>query len=373
MDELLYRIALSMLPIKPQEQRMLLEAAGSATEVFHLSKRIEELIPDSNDKARAVMASMEGQLTGAAREIAFAERKNIRILTIDDDAYPYRLKQAEDAPTVLYYSGNADLNAKHIVSIVGTRSCTDYGKDLCRQFIADLKEAVPDLVVLSGLAYGIDVTAHLACLENGIPTVGVLAHGLDIIYPQVHRTYANDMVRNGGLLSEYRSGTDMNKSLFVARNRIVAACADATVVVESKEKGGSLHTARMALDYNRDVYAFPGRVTDKVSRGCLDLIFDNVARCVCDAKQFLECQGWDSLKTPDEHVVQTELFTELDETQLYIVGKMRSLDECNIAQLAAVTAIPVKQLNVHLAQMELAGVIEFSPGGKYRLAMSYRR
>lgn len=361
-----------MLPIKPQEQRMLLEAAGSATEVFHLSKHIEELIPDSNDKARAVLASMEEQLSGAEREIAFAERKNIHILTINDDAYPYRLKQAEDAPTVLYYSGNADLNAKHIVSIVGTRNCTDYGKDLCRRFVADLKEAVPDLLVLSGLAYGIDVTAHQACLEHGIPTVGVLAHGLDIIYPQVHRTYANEMVCNGGLLSEYRSGTDMNKSLFVARNRIVAACADATVVIESKEKGGSLHTAHMALDYNRDVYAFPGRVTDKVSRGCLDLIYDNVARCICNAKQFLECQGWDSLKKTDENVVQTELFTELDETQLMIVSKMRGLDECTIEQLSAITALPVRLLSAHLTQMELSNVVAFSPGGKYRLNMAYR-
>ena len=253
-------MALTRIPrLSLMNARLLYDTMGSATAVFEHRKDIRDVIPEANEKLVEVLRDVDEAIADAEREMEFARKSNIRCLSLNDDAYPLLLKECPDAPLVLYYLGNADLNAQRIINVVGTRKITPMGKDICRSFIADLQKVYPDTLVVSGLAYGVDVNAHRAALENGMKTVGVLAHGLDTIYPAVHRQTAVKMVSQGGLLTEYMSNTRPDKGNFVRRNRIVAGMSLCTIVVESAAKGGALITAELAGDYNREVCAFPGR------------------------------------------------------------------------------------------------------------------
>ena len=248
--------------------RQALDKYGSATEVVRMH-------PD--------LVTHEAMLF-ASKELDFIEKHQIKTYFYKDEDYPYRLAQCTDAPLLLYAKGNVDVNPRHIVSVVGTRMPSERGKDWCRRFILDLAAKVPDVTIVSGLAYGIDVIAHKAALESGISTIIIPAHGLDRIYPSVHRSVAVQTLDKGGILTEYTRGTEPERFNFVARNRIVAGMADAVVVVESKKKGGSLITADMAVDYGRDVFAVPGRVDDVCSAGSNDLIKRNKA-------QLIDCTG----------------------------------------------------------------------------------
>ncbi|MBR4923630.1 MAG: DNA-processing protein DprA, partial [Bacteroidaceae bacterium] len=245
----------------------LIREMGSAGDIFRYRKELPERIPGVSEKLVKALDCPEA-FKRAEEELLFAERNNIQCITLNDEQYPARLRECEDAPLALFYRGNASLNALRVVSVVGTRHATPYGEGICRNFMEELAETCPDTLVVSGLAYGIDIHAHRAALQHKLPTIGVLAHGLDRIYPSAHRETAVKMMDNGGLLTEFMSGTNPDRQNFVKRNRIVAGMCDAVVVVESASKGGALITAELTESYHRDCFAFPGKVTDMYSAGC---------------------------------------------------------------------------------------------------------
>lgn len=350
----------------------LLNAVGSATELYHLRKSIRDIIPEASQRVADIFLDFDKMLDMARKEYELDCLHNIRPITCRDNAYPQRLLNTPDAPTVLYMTGNADLNQAHTLAIVGTRHCTSYGMDVCNQFIEELHDLVPDIMVFSGLAYGIDITAHRQCINLNIPNAAVLANGLDTVYPSTHRREANMICCNGALISEYPINTAITKQGFIARNRIIAGCCDATVVIESKEKGGSLHTANMAFDYQRDVYTFPGRITDKQSHGCIDLVYRNVASLIRNAEQFANRQGWID-KNGAPSVVQTELFVDIDDEETEIVRVLsESSDAVHIDNIAQKTRIGMGELRMKLLDMEMRDIIEACPGFRYRVTNRYR-
>lgn len=370
-QEIICTIALTQLKgLSPLNARTLLETLGSASEVFAHRKDIVSLIPDASKRLTEAFTHADEALSVAEREMAFVEQKHLRALTLNDEDYPQRLRECEDAPLVLYYCGTADLNRARIINIVGTRKCSEYGREVCQNFIADLKRYYPDTLIVSGLAYGIDICAHRAALENGIATVGVLAHGLDMLYPALHRQTAAEMVRQGGgLLTEYPTGTRPDKMNFVHRNRIVAGLCDACIVVESGEKGGSLITADLALDYNRDVFAFPGRVGDENSRGCNNLIKRHQATLLTSAADLLEAMGWPNplAKEAKKQGVQQELFPDLTDEERAVVHQLKAVDEKHVNQLAIDANIPYSRVSMLLFDLEMRGIVKALGGARYRL------
>lgn len=347
--------------------RRLIEEVGSAKELIENAGCIKDIVPDAAPRLAAILGDRK-LLEQAEREMEFIEKNNIKLICMGDDAYPYRLAECADAPLVLHSLGNADLNAKYIVSIVGTRHASQYGKDVCENFVADLAKFAPDTLIVSGLAYGIDVCAHRAALKAGLPTVGVLAHGLDRIYPNSHRSTAKSMLENGGLLTEFMSGTNPLPPYFVQRNRIVAGIADATIVIESASKGGSLITASLAQSYARDCFAFPGRINDQYSCGCNELVSRNKAALITSAYDFVEAMNWDvatEKKSADE--LQTELFAELSDDEAAIMTALRADSEgLQVNQMVVALNIPINRLLPLLFDMEMKGYIKAVAGGRYR-------
>lgn len=371
-QELLYTIALTRTPrLNSEHQKMLIEAAGSVAEVYDHRNDIRQIVPDASDALRLAVSAMDAQLSRAEAELKFVRGKRVKCLCMGENDYPSRLLECPDAPVLLYYCGNADLNARRIISIVGTRQITEYGKQLCHKFTSELKQLCPEALIVSGLAYGVDIRAHRGALEQGMSTVGVLAHGLDQIYPRLHRSTAVEMVQHGGLLTEYASGTAIDKMNFVARNRIVAGISDATIVIESAAKGGSLITARIARDYNKDVFAFPGRVTDECSAGCNSLIAQDEAACLLDAQNFMDKMGWTT--SVQEHKLrnenaQLELFQELSDEERRIISALQKCDGKASNQISIETNIPIGQLSGLLFSMEMKGLVKMMTGGMYRLS-----
>ncbi|WP_294470769.1 DNA-processing protein DprA [uncultured Bacteroides sp.] len=367
-EEQLYSIALTMVPgIGHIGAKRLIAATGSAEYVFRNRKELPDIMPDINQRVIDALDCPQA-ITRARQELDFVQKKNIRCLTFTDEDYPSRLRECEDAPIVLFFKGNADLNALHIINMVGTRHATDYGTQLCASFLRDLKALCPDVLVVSGLAYGIDINAHRSALDNDLSTVGVLAHGLDRIYPSLHRKTAVDMLDKGGLLTEFLVGTTPDKHNFVSRNRIVAGMCDVTIVVESAEKGGSLITAELAEGYHRDCFAFPGRVTDEYSKGCNQLIRDNKASLLLSAEDFVKAMGWNSaLRTEKEVIVQRNLFPDLLEEEQLIVNILTQRGDLHINSLVVEADIPVHKMTALLFELEMKGVIRVLAGGIYQL------
>lgn len=363
--ELRYAMALTLIPgISRATLCEMLRQAGSAVEAYNRFKTVQE-DEELSPRLAEQVGLMPQYLDRAGRELEFAESKDIRILTLADADYPSRLRECPDAPTVLYYKGNADLNARHVISMVGTRHCTEYGRDMCRTFLRDLAALCPDVLVISGLAYGIDVHAHQEALNNRLPTIGVLAHGLDMLYPASHKRIANEMVSQGGLLTEFMSGSNSDRFHFVQRNRIVAGMSDATIVVESKEQGGSLITAELAEMYYRDVFACPGRVTDMASKGCNNLIQSNRASLLQDARQFVEAMGWETASAPG--AIQRELFVELSPQEERVVEALSDYEPHGINTLVVQCNIPIQQMLEILLGLEMKGVVKAMVGSQYRL------
>lgn len=300
----------------------------------------------------------------AEKELRFAERNNIQLLACTEEDYPKRLKECVDAPLMLFYKGNADLNRQHILSVVGTRKPTPYGLQLCKELMEAFAQERPDLLICSGLAYGIDIVAHREALQNQLDTIGVLGHGLDMIYPSAHRHTAKEMISQGGLLSEFPSETGPDRPNFVMRNRIIAGMADATLVVESHEKGGSLITAAAADSYNRDIFAFPGRITDSSSRGCNNLIRNCKASLITSAHDLLYAMQWDI--TRKKAPVQRNLFIDLSQEEESIVKILTAQGDKHINQIALETQIPIHRLSGILLELEMKGVICALPGCLYR-------
>ncbi len=306
----------------------------------------------------------------AAAEMEFITKNNIRTLTLKDADYPQRLRECSDAPIILYYKGVADLNQRHVVDIVGTRQCTTYGQDLIRRFVSDLRQLCPDVLIVSGLAYGVDICAHRHALENGFETVGVLAHGLDQIYPHLHRDTAVEMVRHGGLLTEYMSQTQALPNNFRQRNRIVAGMSDATILVESAYKGGGLITCRIAQEYGRDVFAFPGAVGMPYSEGCNKMIRDNTAALITSAQDFVEAMGWKERGKMEEvrgKMVEGELFGELTTEEQAVVDLLRKTNDLQLNVMSVKTNIPIGPLTALLFQLEMKGVVKALAGGTWHL------
>ena len=275
-----------------------------------------------------------------------------------------------DAPLVVYYKGTADLNQSRVINIVGTRKCTTYGQDLIRRFVSDLCELCPHVLVVSGLAYGVDICAHRRALEAGMETVAVLAHGLDTIYPNGHRSTAIEMLSQGGLLTEFMSRTNADKVNFVRRNRIVAGMSDACILVESAAHGGGLITADISREYGRDVFAFPGRVGDPYSEGCNNLIGDNGAALLTDAAAFVKAMGWEgdaALAKAREEGIDRQLFASLSEEEERVVRVLQNNNDLHLNMLSVQSGIAVNKLTGILFELEMKGVVRTMAGGMYHL------
>lgn len=366
-DERICSIALTLCPgIGHRGAKHLVDEVGSAVEVFQHRKEINDIVPDAAPRVVEALDSPEA-FRRAEQEMTFVERNHITCLTLQDEDYPSRLRECEDAPVVLFFKGKADFNKLHVIDMVGTRKATDYGKQFCADFVKDLATLVPDVLIVSGLAYGIDIHSHRAALTNNLSTVGVLAHGLDRIYPYAHRRTAIEMLENGGLLTDFLSGTNPDAFNFVSRNRIVAGMSDATIVVESAEKGGSLITAELAQGYGRDCFAVPGRHTDTTSKGCNRLIRDNKAALIECAEDFVNAMGWQSSAALKPENVQRELFLNLTDEEQRIVDILRHQGDMQVNTLVVQSNIPVNKISMILFNLEMKGVVRAMVGGVYRL------
>jgi DNA processing protein len=362
----LHQIALTFTKnIGDHLAKVLVSYCGSAEAVFEASPKKLMQIPGISTKTIEQL-NFPQAIERAKREMDFIEKNDIQTLFYTDAAYPKRLKNCSDSPALLYYKGTADLNQPRIVSVVGTRNATDYGKQLCRDLIEDLKAY--DVIVVSGLAYGIDVAAHKESLRMEIPTIGVFAHGLDRIYPAQNRPTADKMLSNGGWLTDFPSGTIPDRENFPKRNRIVAGMADCTIVVEASIKGGALITAEIANSYNRDVFAFPGRISDEFSTGCNFLIRNNKAALLTSGADLGYVLGWE--KTHGDIKKQSQLTMPIDlstNERLIFETIQQNAGQLGIDDLAIKTNLPLSQLAMNLLNLEMQGFVHSLPGKTYSI------
>ena len=367
-DDRLYTLALTKIHgLGPTGAQHLLQAADCAADLFIRPQTALKGLPNVSEKVIKALKKGKEALQWAEAELKFAEANHIRCLTLDDVDYPSRLRECPDAPIVLFYRGSSDLNNLRIIAMVGTRNATEYGKEICRNFLQELSEEMPDVLVISGLAYGIDIHSHRAALQNRLPTVGVLAHGLDRIYPAVHRSTAAEMVEHGGLLTEFPSATNPDKQNFVKRNRIVAGMSDATIVVESAIKGGALITAELANSYHRDCFAFPGRINDAFSAGCNKLIQNNQAALVQNASDFIKAMGWHTAPQRPA-TIQRQLFPDLNGEEQQVCNLLqKETGGMQINALVVELNIPINRLTGILFELEMKGMIRALAGGVYKL------
>ena len=366
--ELQSLIALQHIPgVGSITAKRLLDSVGSATKLFEQRRELTSLIPQIQPSLIKALDCPSAHQR-AEKELEFIDKHRITCIGYHDETYPSRLRECDDAPILLFYRGNTSLSPRRVVSIVGTRKCTDYGRDLCEGFVRDLSALCPDTLIVSGLAYGIDICAHRAAIKYGLPTVGVLAHGLDRIYPSVHRNTAAQMVDCGGLLTEYVSHTEPERSNFLQRNRIVAGIADATIIVESAAKGGSLVTANIANSYGRDCFAFPGRTIDLSSAGCHRLVRHHQAALITSANDFIEAMMWDTIEKNAPQATQQTLFPTFNEEENRIVQALSKYTEgITINTLVAETSLPVHRLSAALFELELRDIVRPLAGSIYKL------
>ncbi|MCX6310719.1 MAG: DNA-processing protein DprA [Bacteroidetes bacterium] len=364
-DERVYQVALTMLPgIGPVSAKRLVSYCGSAGEVFRQKKNQLLKIPHIGE-ATATALKNKDVLIKAENELKYCERKAIQILFYLDKEFPNRLKQCYDAPALLYFQGNISLDHKRIISIVGTRKVTPYGEALTEKLLQDFAEQ--NILIVSGLAYGVDICAHRAALNVGLPTIGVLAHGLDLLYPAAHKSTAKKMIEQGGLLTDFPSGTKLEPENFPMRNRIVAGLSDATIVIESGESGGSMITAEFSNNYNRDVFAFPGRVGDLHSAGCHKLIKKNKAALVESASDILAYLSWDETSINTKSTKQSELILPMNLDEEKIVAALRDQGNVYIDEICSASGYAMGKVSAILLQLEFAGVVKSLPGKFYRL------
>lgn len=363
MNDWLYKIALTKIPkVGPVTAKNLISYCGGVEAVFEARKRELVKVPGVGEGlAKHILG--KDYFKEAETEIRFIEKQGIQPLFFLEDAYPARLKPLDNAPILLYYKGTANLNHARIVSIIGTRKPSALGIATCEQLVEDL--AAYDVLVVSGLAYGIDVTAHKTSLAKNIPTVGVLGHGLQKIYPASHRQIAYKMLENGGLLTEFTSKTEADRENFPMRNRIVAGMCDAVVVVETARKGGSIITAHFANDYNKDVFAFPGRVNDKHLQGCNNLIKTHKAALIESAQDIGYILRWEELD--QQKNTQGQLFINLTDQEETVVAVLRNTEGMGVDQLTYETGIDSSQLASILLSLEFKGLVKTIPGKRYLL------
>lgn len=342
--------------------RQLLNHFHSATALFKAPvKQLMSIAGLGDKKVNAIKSGLDTKWI--EREMAFIEKHKIEPLFCKDDAYPENLRSCPDAPIMLYYKGSANINTQKMVAIIGTRKNTDYGLRATEELVEGLRPY--DITVISGLAFGIDIIAHRKAIQLDIPTIGVLAHGLDTIYPGQHKHIAKDMMKNGGLLTEYPSGTNPDRFNFPMRNRIVAGMADVTIVVETEPKGGAMITAKLAAGYNREVAAFPGRAFDVKSTGCNYLVKTNIAQLITSAQDLLAMMNWEDRRVTS--VVQPKLFVHLSDEEKKIAGILEHSEGMHIDELYLKAGANNSKLASLLLTMELGGILKSLPGKRYRL------
>ena len=345
---------------------------GSATAVIEHRRNIRDVLPDASPKLVQSLQQLDEPLHRAEIELQWDLENGVMPLCMNDENYPQRLRQCDDAPLMLFYKGNINLNQRRVICVVGTRRNTVYGEDLIRRFMRELRQLCPQLLVISGLAYGVDIIAHRQALQNGYPTVGVLAHGVDYLYPARHKQTADEMVKKGGLLTEFLTQTNADKVNFVRRNRIVAGISDACVVVESAAHGGGLITASLARTYNREVFAFPGNVGSQYSEGCNSLIRDNVAGLISNADDFVKSMNWDDdvkLQRAQQVGIERQLFPDLSTEERQVVSALKKHNDLQINMLSVQADIPIAHLTAILFSLEMKGMLKALPGGMYHLLM----
>ncbi|MGN6534041.1 MAG: DNA-processing protein DprA [Ginsengibacter sp.] len=363
--ELLYQIALTLIPnIGDVNAKALVNHFGSAEAVFRAPKKVLDEI-EGIGIVRANSIKNFKDFSRAEEEIEFIKKYKITPLFLTDKNYPQRLLNCYDSPPMLYYKGNADLNSSRILAIVGTRNHNDYGKNCTEKLVEDLVNE--DVLIVSGLAFGIDSIAHKTSVKNNVPTIGVLAHGLDRVYPPENSSLAKQMILCGGLLTEFKSNTTPEKQNFPGRNRIVAGISDAVIVVESGIKGGSLITAELANGYNKDVFAFPGRADDSKSTGCNYLIKNNKAMLITSAGDVLENMGWKENKKKAVKK-QRELFIEFSTEEKVIVDILQTMGQTHIDELYFKSKLSSSAVAQALLMLEMQGIVASLPGKIYKMA-----
>ncbi len=363
-NDLLYQISLTLIPnIGDVHAKALVNHFGTAESIFKAKKKeLEEIEGIGSIRAKSIKDFND--FTKAEEEIIFIEKYKITPLFITDKDYPKRLLNCYDSPLLLYYRGNADLNISKIVAIVGTRNHNEYGKQVCEKFVDDLAEQ--NILIVSGLAFGIDSIAHKTALKNNLQTVAVLAHGLDRIYPSQNKMLAKQMIEQGGLLTDFKSKTNPDKQNFPKRNRIVAGMSDAIVVMETGIKGGSLITAELGNGYNKDVFAIPGRINDTKSEGCNYLIKNNKACLIISADDLLENMSWKEHKKPSAKK-QRELFIELSDEEKIIVNILQQQEQIHIDELYLKSGLSSSAVASALLTLEMQSVITSLPGKIYKM------
>ena len=362
MTDLQYQIALTLLPgIGDISGKKFVQYCGSAEAIFKETRKSLEKISGMREASIEAICKPKEYLNRAEEEIDFIEKNAIRPLFFLDADYPRRLLQCDDGPMMLYYKGAANLNANRIVAIVGTRNITEYGKENCLQLVEDLKD--DNVLIVSGLAYGVDTAAHRAAVKNGIPTVGVMGCGMQQVYPATNKKLANEMLEQGGVLTECMSGTQPDRENFPRRNRIIAGMADAVVVIESAMKGGSLITADLANSYSRDVFAYPGRVMDIYSQGCNYLIRTNRAHLMESVLNLRYVMRWDS-ETKNEK--QTALFREFTDDEKLIMDCFGSSAVVSLDDIIVKSELPTTKIAAILLNLEFDGVLMAMPGKRYQ-------
>ena len=362
--DLIYQLSLTQVPnIGAVHAKILIQHFGNAAAIFKARKADLERIEGIGEiRARSIKDFKD--IKKAEEEIAFIEKYKIKPLFLTDADYPRRLLNCYDPPTLLFYRGNANLNASKVIAIVGTRSNTDYGKQVTENLVKEFSQL--DVVIVSGLAFGIDAIAHKCALKNKLSTVGVLGHGLDTIYPSQHTGLAKDMIKNGGVLTEFKSATKPDKHNFPSRNRVVAGISDVTIIVETGIKGGSMITGEMANSYNRDVFAIPGKTTDTKSAGCNHLIKTNKAMLLTDAAEIIELMGW-SEKKKSSNKKQKELFIELTADEKTIINILQQKDTVPIDEINLQSGLSSSAVAAAILSLELQNVIQSLPGKMYKL------
>ncbi len=365
-EDLLYQLSLTLVPnIGPVQAKILLQHC-EAEEIFHAKKSFLEKIEGIGPVRAAAIKKFDG-FYRAEEEIKFIEKYKINPLFITDEAYPKRLLSCYDSPTLLFYKGEADLNTGKIVAVIGTRSHTEYARQVTEKIVSEL--SVQHITIVSGLAFGVDAIAHKAAVKNNLPTIGVLAHGLNQIYPPAHAGLAKDMVKyNGGLLTEFASYSKPDKHNFPTRNRVVAGMCDAVIVIETGRKGGSMITAELANNYNKDVFAIPGKVTDLKSAGCNYLIKNNKAILCTDGQDILETMGWQvntAKKKPPK--TQRELFIELTGDEKIIINIIKEKESVHIDELNEKSGLSSSAVAAATLNLELQNVVLSLPGKQYRM------
>ena len=343
---------------------------GSATLIMEHKNNLRDILPDASDKLVNAIQNSDEARKRAEVELEYDLRYGIEPLTMNDERYPSRLKECDDAPLMLFYKGNANLNQQRVINIVGTRHCTPYGEDLIRRFVTELKQLCPQVLIVSGLAYGVDINAHRQALDKGYETVGVLAHGLDDLYPNRHKETALRMIEHGGLLTEFLTQTNADKINFVRRNRIVAGMSDACILIESAAHGGGLITCEISQAYNRDVFAFPGRIGDAYSEGCNNLIRSNGAMLITSASDFVKDMGWQDdskLMRAKQQGIERSLFPDLSAEEQAIVDVLSRNNDLQINMISVQSSIDISRLAALLFTLEMKGLIRTLAGGMYHL------